>query len=105
MTTTRNTFQEQRHREARLITTVLALVAGIGFLAAVVPAVEHGITTALVIGGAAIAGVLVARGLVRVVRHRLEDRADALTATAWRARHAPHLLHGDERAVVTAGWR
>jgi hypothetical protein len=32
--------------------------------------------------------VVVARVLVRFVRERLEDRADARTAAAWRAAHS-----------------
>jgi ABC-type transport system involved in cytochrome bd biosynthesis fused ATPase/permease subunit len=96
MTTTtateRNTFQAHRRHEARLITTALTVLGGIGFAAAVVPAVEHTITTSLLVLGVLVAAAVAVRVLARWVRHRREDRADALTAAAWRARHAPHLL-------------
>jgi ABC-type transport system involved in cytochrome bd biosynthesis fused ATPase/permease subunit len=74
-TTERNTFREHRRREARLVTTVLAVLGGIGFTAAVVPAVEHAITTGLLAAAALLVLVLV----VRVVARRLADRA-AVTA-------------------------
>ncbi|OZM83611.1 hypothetical protein [Pseudonocardia sp. MH-G8] len=97
MTTTtateRNTFQTHRRHEARAITTALTFLGGIGFAAAVVPAVEHTITTGLLIVGVLVAAVVAVRVLARWVRHRREDRADALAAAAWQARHAPHLLN------------
>jgi protein-S-isoprenylcysteine O-methyltransferase Ste14 len=90
--TERNTFQAHRRHEARAITAVLTLVVGVGFAAAVVPAVEHTITTGLLALGVLVTLVAAVRLLARWVRHRREDRADALAAAAWRARHAPHLL-------------
>jgi hypothetical protein len=112
MTTTtsteRNTFQEHRRSEARLITTVLAVLGGIGFTAAVVPAIEHAITTGLLVTAAVLVLVLVVRVVARRLRHRREDHADALAAARWRAIHAPHLLATGEVVtgeVVTVGRR
>jgi uncharacterized membrane protein YoaK (UPF0700 family) len=91
----------RRAREARLITTVLAAVCALGFLAAVIPGVE----AALTVGLLALAGVavvaLAVRYLARWVRERREDRADALTAARWQAIYAPHLL--DDTAGAVAG--
>jgi uncharacterized membrane protein YqjE len=101
--TERNTFQEHRRHEARLITTVLAVLGGIGFTAAVVPVVENAITTGLLVAAAVLVLVLAARFGLRTLRHRREDHADALAADRWRATHAPHLLA--DREVVTAGRR
>jgi membrane protein implicated in regulation of membrane protease activity len=85
-------INQHRTREARQITTVIALVCAVGFAAAVVPAVEHTITVVLVTAAGLVLIVLAGRFAVRRVRERREDRADALAAEAWRARHAPHLL-------------
>jgi cytochrome bd-type quinol oxidase subunit 2 len=85
-------INQHRTREARQITTVIALVCAVGFASAVVPAVEHTITTALLIAAGLALIVLAGRVLARVVRERREDRADALAAEAWPACHAPHLL-------------
>jgi hypothetical protein len=85
-------IRQHRIREARQITTVIALVCAVGFTAAVVPAVEHTITMALLGAGGLALTVLIGRLVARAVRERLEDRADARTAEAWRAHHAPHLL-------------
>ena len=65
----RDRIGEHRAREARLITTALALICAVGFTAAVVPAVEHAVTLA-VLGALALA-VLV--GLVRVAAPRLRE--------------------------------
>jgi ABC-type transport system involved in cytochrome bd biosynthesis fused ATPase/permease subunit len=85
-------IHQHRIREARQITTVIALVCAAGFAAAVVPAVEQTISTALLAGCGLVLTVLIGRVVARVLRQRWEDRADTLAAEAWRARHAPHLL-------------
>lgn len=73
--------------EARLITALIAVVCAIGCAAAIVPAVEHTVTLALlVLGGLALVAVAGRLGC-RWLRERREDRADALTAAAWRAEH------------------
>jgi hypothetical protein len=68
-----------------------------------VPAVEHTISTGLLALGVLLALVAAVRVLARWVRHRREDRADALVAAAWRARHAPHLLTGTGAPAETTG--
>lgn len=87
-----NTIDQHRTHEARQITTVIALVCAVGFASAVVPAVEHTITVVLLIAAGLAVIVAAGRFTARRVRERREDRADALVADAWRARHAPHLL-------------
>ena len=99
----RNTFHENRMREARRVTTGLAVICAAGLASAVVPAVEHAITTGLLLAAALVALVLTVRVTARWVRDRREDRADALVAAAWRAQHAPHLLTDDNRQTAGAG--
>jgi hypothetical protein len=101
--TERNSFREHRRREARLITTALAVLGAVGFTAAVVPAVERTITTGLLVAATVLVLVLTVRVVARRLRHRREDRADALAAARWRAEHAPHLLTTNERPVVLVG--
>lgn len=101
----RDRIGARRAAEARLITTVLAAVCTLGFLAAVIPGVEAALTGGLLaLAGLVLAGVAV-RYLARWVRERGEDRADALTAARWRAVHAPHLLDdtADARALTGTG--
>jgi ABC-type transport system involved in cytochrome bd biosynthesis fused ATPase/permease subunit len=92
-------LQEFRAQEARVITAILALICAVGFISALVPAVEHAITAGLLAAGGVVVLALAARVAARWVRHRQEDRADALAAAAWRAQHAPHLLVRAERGV------
>ena len=68
--------------EARLITTLIAVVCAIGCAAAVVPAVEHAVTLALLVLGGLALVVVAGRLGCRWLRERREDRADALTAAA-----------------------
>jgi uncharacterized membrane protein len=94
-----------RHaREARLITTILAAVCALGFLAAVVPGVEAALTVGLLAFTGLAVLALALRYTARWVRERREDRADALAAARWRAVHAPHLLdsYGHARSVAEA---
>ena len=98
----RDRIGARRVREARLITTVLAAVCALGFLAAVVPGVEAALTVGLLaLAGLVLVGLAVRYG-ARWVRERREDRADALTAARWRAAHAPHLL-GVGQIIRTRG--
>ena len=90
-----------RAAEARLITTVLAAVCTLGFLAAVIPGVEAALTVGLLALAGLVLVALAGRHLARVIRERREDRADALTAARWRAAHAPHLL--DDTVDVRVG--
>ncbi|MBW0090637.1 hypothetical protein I4I73_17400 [Pseudonocardia sp. KRD-184] len=78
--------------EARLITALLALVCVIGCAGAIVPAVEQAVTLGLLTPGPLVVLAVAVRLGVRWLRERREDRADALTAAAWRAEHAPHLV-------------
>jgi hypothetical protein len=73
--------------EYRAAMTVIVGACTLAALGSVVPAVEQ--ATNIGMAGLAILAVLVIvlRLLVRFVRERLEDRADARTATAWRAAH------------------
>jgi Flp pilus assembly protein TadB len=102
---TRDRIGAHRAREARVITTALALVCGAGLAAAVVPGVETTVNVALL----ALAGLVVlalgVRYLARCMRERREDRADALTAARWQAMHAPHLLHDHDRALTATTGR
>ncbi len=101
----RDRIGARRAREARLITTVLAAVCALGFLAAVIPGGEAALTAGLlVIAGLVVIGLAV-RYLARWVRERGEDRADALTAARWRALHAPHLLDDHTRTLNGAAAR
>lgn len=81
-----------RHAEYRTCMTVVLVLATLAVLGSVLPAVEHA-TNVLVLGTLGLALlVALARLGARWVRERIEDAADARTAAAWRARHAPHLL-------------
>jgi predicted exporter len=100
----RDRIGARRAHEVRLITTVLAAVCALGFLAAVIPGVEAALTVGLLaLAGLVLVGLTV-RYAARWVRERREDRQDAVTAARWRAIHAPHLLddHGQARTVAGA---
>lgn len=75
-------------REARAATGIAALVALVGCISALIPVVEHTITT-LILGATALAVLVIGLRLAaRWIRERREDRQDAVTAAAWRAAHA-----------------
>lgn len=98
----RDRIGARRAREARLITTVLAAVCALGFLAAVIPDVEAALTVGLLaLAGLVLVGLAV-RYTARWMRERREDRADVLTAARWRAVHAPHLLDDHTRVGASA---
>ena len=96
----RDRIGEHRAHEARLITTALGAVCAVGFTAAVVPAVEHTVTLAVLALLAFAVLVVLVRVAARRVRERWEDQADAVTAARWRAEHAPHLLTAADRALL-----
>jgi hypothetical protein len=83
-----------RTPEYRAAMTLIVGACCLAALGSVVPAVEQ--ATNVGMAGLAILAVLVIalRLLVRFVRERLEDRADARTATAWRAAHQRPAHHG-----------
>lgn len=79
--------------EARLITSMFAVICTVACAAAIFPAVERAVTLAL-LGLGVLAVLVVAVPLaLRWLRERREDRADALTAAAWRAKHTPTTRH------------
>ncbi|CAA9403683.1 MAG: hypothetical protein AVDCRST_MAG66-1571 [uncultured Pseudonocardia sp.] len=82
-----NTFATRRDREVRTITAVIGAVCLLACVAAIVPAVEHALNTAVIAVGALLALVLALRLGLRWLRERREDRADEITAAAWRARN------------------
>lgn len=101
MITTGCTFTNRRTREANAITAALAVPCALAATSAEVPAVEH-TATAVLLGVALLAALVLAVHLgARWLRERREDRADAVTAARWRARHAPHLLDAADRAALT----
>ena len=81
------TLDPSRTAEYRAAMTLIVGVCTLAALGSVIPAVEQ--ATNLGMAGLALLALLVIAGrlLVRFVRERLEDRADARTATAWRAAH------------------
>jgi hypothetical protein len=84
------TADRYRRRQDRAATLVVAVVCGLGFVGAVFPAVEYGLTVGLTtLAALALVGLCV-RWVARVRRERREDRDDALAAIAWRAQHMPH---------------
>jgi predicted exporter len=101
----RDRIGAHRAREARTITTALALVCGAGLAAAVVPGVETAVNVGLLALVGLVALALGVRYLARWVRERREDHADALTAARWRAVHAPHLLHDHDCALTATTGR
>jgi hypothetical protein len=75
--------------------TVIVGVCALGALGSVIPAVEYAANVGIAGLGILALLVVVGRLLVRFVRERLEDAADARTAAAWRAaHHASHPRHG-----------
>jgi hypothetical protein len=75
--------------EYRLIMTVICLGCGLAAVGSAVPVVEHATNVVLL---AAVGAVVALGGLriaVRLVRERLEDRADERAAEQWRAEHRP----------------
>jgi len=82
-----NVFATRRDREVRTITAVIGAVCLLASVAAVIPAVEHALNTGLIALGALLALVLALRLGLRWLRERREDRADEITAAAWRATH------------------
>ena len=63
------------------------LLAALAVLGSVIPAVDHVVNLGM-LGLVALAALVVGvRLLVRFVRERIEDAADARTAAVWRATH------------------
>ena len=90
-------LDDYRRRHDQAATLVAVLVAGLGCAGALLPAVEHAITVALLAAAGLAVLIAAVRGRSRVVRERREDRADALAGAAWRAEHMPHLVDRGRR--------
>jgi|SoiMethySBSTD1v2_1073268.scaffolds.fasta_scaffold4027187_2 hypothetical protein len=98
------TLDPTRTPEYRAAMTLIVGACTLAALGSVVPAVEQ--ATNVGMAGLGILALLVAAGrlLVRFVRERLEDRADARTAAAWRAAHHHTARHGHvEPGRIPAG--
>jgi hypothetical protein len=103
-----------RTREANTITAVLAVPCGLACVGSVLPGLDEAVTVVFLAFSALALAVVGLRCTTRWVRERAEDRADAHTAAAWRAEHAPHLLTATDRAhlvvptpaslMATTGW-
>jgi len=87
--------------EYRAAMTVIAGASTLAVLGSVFPAVEYAANAGMAGLGFLAALVIVLRLLVRFVRERLEDRADARTATAWRAAHRQTAQHRRAPAGVS----
>lgn len=99
-TRTCDVFATHRDREARTITALISTVCLLACIAAVIPGVEHAINTAVVVLGALLVLIVAVRLGLRWLRERREDRADAITAAAWRATHQ-RSAHGPDTGVRT----
>ena len=73
--------------EYRAAMTVIVGACTLAALGSVIPAAEYAANAGMAGLGFLAALVIVLRLLVRFVRERLEDAADARTAAAWRAAH------------------
>ena len=73
--------------EYRAAMTVIVGACTLAAVGSVIPAVEYAANAGMAGLGFLAALVIVLRLLVRFVRERLEDRADARTAAAWQAAH------------------
>lgn len=97
--------RDSQHRDDAVVTTVTGAVCALGLAGALSPVVEHAVTLALLVIAALTVAVLAARWLARRLREHREDRADTLTAIAWRSANLP----ADHPLVVrdrfTAGTR
>ena len=73
--------------EYRAVMGATVLICALSVLGSIVPAVDRLVTLAMLGLGGLGAGLVVLRLLVRFVRERIDDAADARTAAAWRAAH------------------
>ena len=74
--------------EYRAVMTLIVGACTLAALGSVIPAVDYAANVSMAGLGILAVLVIVLRLLVRFIRERLEDRADARTAAAWRAAHA-----------------
>jgi hypothetical protein len=87
MRTRTRTLDPSATPEYRAFMAATVLACGLAVVGSVIPAVEHAVNLGLLGLGALAALVTVVRLLVRFVRERIEDAADARTAAEWRAAH------------------
>ena len=81
------TLDPSRTPEYRAAMTVIVGACTLATLGSVLPVVEQATNAGMAGLGILTLLVIVGRLLVRLVRERMEDRADARTAAAWRAAH------------------
>jgi hypothetical protein len=81
------TLDPSRTPEYRAAMTLIVGACTLAALGSVLPVVEQATNVGMAGLGILALLVVVLRLLVRFVRERLEDRADARTAAAWRAGH------------------
>jgi thiol:disulfide interchange protein len=81
------TLDPARTPEYRAAMTLIVGACTLAALGSVLPVVEQATNLGMAGLGVLALLVIVLRLIVRFVRERLEDRADARTAAAWRATH------------------
>ena len=81
------TLDPSRTPEYRALMTVIVGACTLAALGSVIPVVEYAANVGMASLAVLIVLVIAVRLLVRFVRERLEDRADARIAAAWRAAH------------------
>lgn len=86
-TATTNSLTSRRDREVNLITAVLAVPCALACAGSVIPAVNDAVTVVLIVSAVLLVLGVLLRRVARWVRERREDRADEITAAAWRAAH------------------
>lgn len=87
-----------RIREANTITVVIAAPCALACAGTVIPGLDQAVTLVLLALAALALAAVGLRHTTRWIQERAEDRADAHTAAAWRAEHAPHLFTATDRA-------
>lgn len=95
------TLDPSRTPEYRAAMTVIVGACTLATLGSVLPVVEQATNVGMAGLGILTLLMIVGRLLVRFVRERLEDRADARTAAAWRAAHQRTAEDGRISAGVT----
>jgi hypothetical protein len=94
------TLDPTRTPEYRAALTLIVGACTLAALGSVIPAVEQASNLGMAGLGILALLVIALRLLVRFVRERLEDRADARTAAAWRAAHHTASTHHTPAGVA-----
>ena len=95
------TLDPSRTPEYRAAMTVIVGACTLAALGSVLPVVEQATNVGMAGLGILAPLMIGLRLLLRFVRERLEDRADARTATAWRAAHRQTAQHRRAPAGVS----